>query len=348
MIRLMIVDDSDTAREMLVYSLASETDIEIVGVAEDGQEAVEMVKRVKPNIILMDVNMPNLDGYEAARIIMQEEPTPILLMSASWGDIKEAEKILDSMKIGVLGVYEKPYGPGHPKYKELYERIVADIRVMSDVKVIRRWKNNHFDSRFKTLQEEKCTEESKFVLIGSSTGGPPILHTILKTLPADYPLPILIAQHMSREFIGTFIAWLNEESALHVKQAEDGEKISAGVVYIAPPNYHLTLQNNRIRLLEADKSELFVPSVSKLFSSVNPYNAGEAVAILLSGMGDDGAEAITKLKLYGAVTIAQNAETSVVFGMANEAIKKDGINYILSPEGITDFLLSIKIEKKDI
>ncbi|MDO8452939.1 MAG: CheB methylesterase domain-containing protein, partial [Sulfurimonas sp.] len=254
----------------------------------------------------------------------------------------------ESMHIGVLGVFEKPYGSGHPKYKELYERIVSDIRVMSDVKVIRRWNHAHYEREFKTLQEIKCVNECRFVLIGSSTGGPTILHTILKALPADYPLPILIAQHMSRDFIETFIEWLNEQCALHVKKAEDGEKISAGVVYIAPASYHLTLKNNRIRLFEAEKSELFVPSVSKLFSSISKQNAGEAVAILLSGMGDDGADAITKLKLYGGVTIAQNAETSVVFGMANEAIKKGGIEYILSPQGIAEFLLSIKIEKKDI
>jgi two-component system chemotaxis response regulator CheB len=343
----MIVDDSDTAREMLVYSLASEPDIEVVGVAEDGQEAVAMVKKVKPNIILMDINMPHMDGYEAARIIMENNPTPILLMSATW-DIKEVAKILESIHIGVLGVYEKPYGPGHPKYKELYEKMVADIRVMSDVKVIRRFNHNHFESEFKKLQDRECTKECKFVLIGSSTGGPPVLHTILKALPADYPLPILVAQHMSREFIDTFIEWLNEQCAVHVKKAVDGEKISAGFVYIAPANHHLTLQNNRIRLIKAEKSNLHVPSVSKLFSSVGQSNASEAIAILLSGMGDDGADAITKLKLYGGVTIAQNAETSVVFGMANEAIKKGGIEYILSPQGIAEFLMSIKIDTKGI
>jgi two-component system chemotaxis response regulator CheB len=343
----MIVEDSDTDRELLIYSFAAESDIEVVGVAKDGEEAIAMVERVKPNIILMDINMPHLNGYEASKRIMEENPTPILLMSATW-DIKEVAKILESMHIGVLGVYEKPYGPGHPKYKELYDKIVADIRVMSDVKVIRRFNHKHFESGFKTLQEKECIKECKFVLIGSSTGGPPVLHSILKALPADYSLPILVAQHMSREFIDTFISWLNEQCALYVKKAEECEKISAGVVYIAPANYHLTLQNNRIRLLEADKSELFVPSVSKLFSSVTQWNAGEAVAILLSGMGDDGAEAITKLKQGGAVTMAQNEESSVVFGMANEAIKKGGIEYILSPQGITEFLLNIKIEKKGI
>lgn len=347
MIRLLIVDDSSTAREMLVYSIASEPDIEVVGVAEDGEEAIAMAKKVKPDIIIMDINMPRLNGYEAAKIIMQNNPIPILLMSATW-DINEVAKILESMHIGVLGVYEKPYGPGHPKYKELYGKIVADIRVMSDVKVIRRWDHNHFESKFKPLQEIECADECRFVMIGSSTGGPPILHTILKALPADYPLPILVAQHMSREFIDTFIEWLNEQCAVNVKKAENGEIISAGFVYVAPASYHLTLQNNKIRLLKADADDLYVPSVTKLFSSVTQQNAREAVAILLSGMGDDGAEAITKLKHSGGVTIAQNAETSVVFGMANEAIKKGGIEYILSPQGIAELLLSMKIVKKDI
>ncbi len=349
MIRLMIVDDSETVIELLTYSFATESDIEVVGIAKDGREAVKMVKELKPNIILMDINMPNLNGYEASEIIMNESPTPILLMSATW-DIKEVEKILESMHIGVLGVYEKPYGLRHPKYKELYDRIVADIRVLSDVKVIRRFNTNlkKQELNFKPIENVKCVNNYGVVLIGASTGGPPVLHTILKTLSADYPLPILVAQHMSKEFIDTFIQWLNGECKVHVKEAEDGEKISAGNVYIAPANYHLSLSNKRIKLLKAEASDLYVPSVSKLFSSVSQANASETIAILLSGMGNDGSEEITKLKLAGAITIAQNKETSVVFGMANEAIKKNGIEFILSPEGIAEFLLTIKINNRGI
>lgn len=344
MIRLMIVEDSATVREMFVYALASEPDIEIVGVAEDGQEAVAMAGRVKPDIILMDINLPRLNGYEASRKIMQEHPVPILLMTATW-KIEEVEKIVESMQIGVLGVYEKPYGPGHPRYKVLYAKIIADIRLMSGVKVVRRWYHTvqHTPDDLKTTKERRRS----FVLIGASTGGPPVLHTILKALPSDYPLPILVAQHMSGEFIDSFVQWLDGECALNVKKAEEGEKISAGHVYFAPAMQHLTLGNNRIRLLRAGAGEFYVPSVSKLFASVYPLYAAEAVAVLLSGMGNDGADEIARLKKGGAVTIAQDEATSVVFGMANEAIKMGGIEFVLPPNGILELLLSMQADQKE-
>lgn len=348
MIRLMIVEDSAATREMLVYALASEGDIEIVAVAVNGEEAVAMAGRFKPDIILMDINMPVLNGYEASQKIMQENPTPILLMSATW-DIKETEIIVKSMRIGVLGVYEKPYGPGHPKYKELYDKILADIRLMSDVKVVRRWNHDgtHPVCDSKSIQKIECKRRCSFILIGASTGGPPILHTILKALPSDYSIPILVAQHMSIEFIDSFVQWLDSECTLNVKKAEKGEKILGGNVYIAPAKYHLALEKNRIQLLEAQETELYVPSVSKLFGSVNAVNADEVVAVLLSGMGNDGAEEMVKLKQGSAVTIGQNEATSVVFGMANEAIKMGGIEFVLSPQGIIELLLSIEAAQKE-
>lgn len=339
----MIVEDSATTRELLVYALAAEHDIEIVAVAEDGAEAVASVAKVRPDIILMDINMPRLNGYEASRKIMEEHPLPILLMTGTW-ELREVEKIIESMHIGVVGAYEKPYGPGHPRYKELYEKILAGIRVMSDVKVVRRWKPS-FDSKSGNFDIE--TKKPAFILIGSSTGGPPVLHIILKGLPADYPLPILVAQHMSSEFIESFVQWLNFECALNVKIAQEGEKISGGKVYVAPAEYHLSLDNNRIKLSRGETGELFIPSVSKLFSSVRLCDAPNAVAVLLSGMGNDGADATVELRKGGAITIGQNEATSVVFGMVKEAVKEGGIEFLLPPQGILELLLKIGAEKKE-
>lgn len=348
MIRLMIVEDSATVREMLTYAFAAEADIVVAGVAKDGEEAVELVGKIKPDIVLMDINMPRLNGYQASQKIMEENPVPILLMSSTF-TVQEVEKIVNSMHIGVLGVFEKPYGPGHPKYKELYDEILLNLRLMSDVKVVRRWNPNMTNqlSDFTSNQKIECKRGRSFIMIGSSTGGPPVLHTILKGLPHDYPLPILVAQHMSSEFIDSFVQWLNSECALNVKKAEDGEKISAGHVYIAPSSHHLTLEKNRIRLIKADKNELIVPSISKLFGSVSAADAGEAVVILLSGMGNDGAKEMTKLKQQGALTIGQDEVTSVVFGMAKEAIKEGGVEFVLPPQGIFELLLSMHLIKQE-
>lgn len=348
MIRLLIAEDSETNREMLVYLFAAEPDIDVIATAVDGEEAVDMVKTLHPDIVLMDINMPRLNGFDASRIIMQSTPVPILLMSSTW-DITEVEKVVESMKIGVLGIYEKPYGPGHPKFKELYNKIVLAIRLMSDVKVIRQFTfqpANHTTYReILDIHKYKCT--CRCIVIGASTGGPPVLHTILKSLPADYPYPILIAQHMSSEFIDSFIEWLNNECVIHIKKADEGEVIVGGNVYIAPPKYHLTLVNKKIHLIKTDESELYVPSVSNLFASVNDASASETVAILLSGMGNDGAEEITKLKNRGTLTIGQNEATSTVFGMANEAMKRDGLEFVLSPEGISELLLGMQCPAKE-
>ncbi|MDD5717788.1 MAG: chemotaxis protein CheB [Sulfuricurvum sp.] len=343
MIRLMIVDDSAATRELLIYALASEPDIELAGIASDGEEAVTLSKRVHPDIILMDINMPRLNGYEASRQIMEENPVPILLMTATW-DIKEVEEKIKKMHLGVLGSFEKPYGPGHPRYKELYEKILAAIRLMSDVKVVRRWKN----SDATTVDKFEVTEKkvSSVVLIGSSTGGPPILHSLLQGLPFNYSLPILIAQHMNAEFIESFVQWLNNQCALNVILATEGEKITGGNVYIAPPLYHLTLDNNRIRLIKGEANELYIPSVSRLFASVQPTDAKNIVAVLLSGMGKDGAEETVRLKNAGAITIGQNETTSVVYGMVNEAVKLGGIEFILPPMGILEMLLAIEADKR--
>ena len=343
MINLLLVEDSPTIRDMFIYTLASENDIKVVGVAENGEEALKLCKEVKPDIILMDIDMPKLNGYETAKIIMQTDPRPIILMTATW-DIDEVRQTVKDQNIAVLAVCEKPYGPGHPQFKKLYNKIVADIRLMSDVKVIRHW-NSSFLKKSST-KKKTDTQNRSIVLIGASTGGPPILEMILKALPADYPLPVLVVQHINSEFIDTLIQWLDDQCSLKVKKAEDDEKIQGGYVYIAPSKYDLTLEKKRIKLLRARREDS-LPSISRLFSSVSPYDANEVVAILLSGMGSDGAKSITELKQNGALTLAQNEATSVVFGIANEAIRQGGIELILPPEEIIEQMLKLRDQKEE-
>lgn len=346
MIRLLLVEDSATIREMFIFVLATEPDIEIVATAKDGEEAIALAKSTHPDIILMDIEMPKVNGYEAAQKIMATNPVPILLMSALWDTDEIKEKSL-YMNLGVLGVYEKPYGAGHPKFKELYGKIISDIRLMSDVHVVPRMPSTQKSLKKEDIVEKR--EKKSFILIGASTGGPPVLHMIFKALPAYYPLPILLVQHMGGNFIDNLIEWLDKDSAVKVKKAQDGEIIAGGYVYIAPAGYHLTIERKRIKLCSIQEEESGFPSVSKLFSSVNPSDASDAIAILLSGMGSDGAEEILKLKQNGALTLAQDEATSVVFGMAKEAIKCGGIMRVLSPEAIIELLLENKNnQEKDI
>lgn len=343
MIRVMLVEDSVTSREMLIHAFGWQEDMDLAGVAANGEEAIGMVGRVKPDIILMDINMPIINGYEASKIIMNEHPTPIILMTATW-DLDEVKPILQSMNLGVLGVYEKPYGPTHPEYETMIGKIMEALRLMSEIRVVRRTQTGVRPRKVDLPVDAQ--QASRVVLVGASTGGPPVLHTILKALPSDFPLPILIAQHMNSDFIDSFAQWLDGQCGLKVKQAASGESIRAGMVYIAPKNHHITLNGQQIRLLPSNAKEHYVPSVSRLFASADTRHAGEVLAILLSGMGSDGAAEITQLKRAGALTVAQDEASSVVFGMAHEAVKKDGIRLILSPEGIVDLLLSIYRREK--
>lgn len=339
MIRVMIVEDSPTARELLVNALETERDIEVAGTAKNGAEAVAAVQKINPDIILMDINLPGLNGFQASKKIMEEHPVPILLVTASWS-IDEVKNILESIDIGVLGVYEKPHGLGHPRFQELLDEIVTAVRVMSDVKVVRRW--GEYPAGFSKPKLKTIPETGKrLVVIGASTGGPPVLHMLLASLPPDYPLPILVVQHMSRGFIDSFVEWLSGNCALKVKKAEGGERIAGRCVYIAPDQYHMTLDGETIRFLPACEGELFVPSISRLFASLLKEHGADTVAILLSGMGSDGAAEIGELKKKGAVTVAQNEASSVIFGMAKTAIEYGAIDYVLSPAEIAAFLLDM-------
>lgn len=346
MIRVLVVDDSPTVRHLLVNYLESEPDIKVVATAKDGLEAVKIVPEIKPDIIVMDINMPNMNGFEATKKIMESHPTPILLISADW-NMDDVRIALKSMGIGALGALEKPKGPGHDNAQETIDDLIDHIKILSQIKVIRRSKET--DTEMSDKKPVPLHVENKIyktVLIGASTGGPPVINDILKDLPADYPLPILIVQHMTHGFTENFIHWLNANCLLHVKQAVDGEMMQHGYVYFSVDGQHITINHGRIRFTPPQVGELFVPSVSKLFASAVGYDARQTIAIILTGMGRDGAAEMKMLRDSGALTIAQDEKSSIVFGMPKEAINLGAVELILSPAQIKDTLLKL-IEPKD-
>lgn len=344
-IHVLVVEDSPTSRQLLVNYLNAEEGIEVVGAVEDGLEAVKIVPELKPDIIVMDINMPNMNGFEATKEIMQENPTPILLVSSEW-NIDDAKTAIKNMGIGALAALEKPTGPGHPDFRKHLEDLIEHVRVLSQVKVVRRLKQRESKNVYKKVEAVNFRDRTyDMVVIGASTGGPPILSEILKELPADYPLPILVVQHMSNGFMEHFVEWLNGQCLLHVKKAVDGEIIKPGNIYFGSEGNHMTIDRGRIKFLKPVAGEMFVPSVSKLFSSAAAYGAKETVAVILSGMGRDGAVEMKMLKDRGALTIAQDEASSTVFGMPKEAINLGGIDMILSPQGIRKILLKLMVTK---
>ncbi|HYD59271.1 MAG TPA: chemotaxis-specific protein-glutamate methyltransferase CheB [Noviherbaspirillum sp.] len=340
MIRVLVVDDSPSVRELLMFILGSDPGIEIVGSAADGEEAIRMAQATKPNVISMDLHMPNVDGFEATRRIMETCPTPIVIVSGS-EDPSEVGASFRAIEAGALVIVQRPVGVGHPAFRETASALIRTVKSMAEVKVVRRWSKTAGRTREQDAARPAETERParKLVLIGASTGGPAVLRDILAELPAGYPLPLLIVQHMSAGFLDGFAQWLSSASGFPVRVAEHGEGLVAGCAYLAPDGYQVAVTRDmRIALSRGRSEHGMCPSVSHLFRSVHKDICPATIAVLLTGMGKDGAHELRQLKEHGAVTIVQDRATSVVYGMPGEAIRQDAARLILAPPDIGKML----------
>jgi two-component system chemotaxis response regulator CheB len=351
-IRVLVVEDSPVAQEFLVHILNSDPEIQVIGTANDGEEAVEAAKHKKPDVITMDINMPKMNGLDATRRIMETHPVPIVIVSASQ-NIKEVENTFRAMEAGALACVSKPAGMGHPDFEKTTKELIQTVKLMSEVKVVKRWPHYRQVTAAPSIPApaavdiERIPAEIRIVAIGASTGGPPVLQTILSGLSKDFSVPILIVQHMAKGFTKGLIEWLAQSTGFPVHVAADGEYLLPGHAYIAPDGLHMKVgAGNRIALSKDEPEEGLRPSASYLFRSVSNVFGKNAVGVLLTGMGKDGAEELRLMKEKGAITIAQDKGSSVIFGMPGEAVKLDGATYVLSPDKIVKALKSLT--KKNI
>jgi len=347
MIRVLVVEDSPTVQEFLLHILRSDPEIEIVGTAKSGEEALEAVDRTRPDVITMDVHMPRMNGFDATRRIMESHPTPIVIVSGTV-DMADAAKAFQAIEAGALAVLPRPNGMDHPAHGKTAAELVQTVKLMSEVKVIRRWPrsrpvNTSPDvSTFTVLRNQPSLAQVKLVAVGASTGGPPALQAILSDLPRDFSVPVLVVQHIAHGFTEGFADWLAKISSLPVQVPAHGEVVLAGHVYLAPDDVHMAVDNQGRILLDADEPENGLrPSVAHLFRSVAHAYGPSAVGVLLTGMGKDGALELKLMKDQGAVTIAQDRGTSVVHGMPGEAIKVGGATYVLPLEKIRTILTKL-------
>lgn len=342
MIKVLVVEDSPVVREFLVHILNTDPDIRVVGTAHNGAEAQEAIMRLRPDVVTMDIHMPKLNGLDATRLIMETCPTPIVVVSGS-SDPAVVATTFDAMEAGALAVLRRPAGIGHPDHEATALELVQTVKLMSEVRVVRRWAR----SRTAPPPMERKSGHCRVVAIGASTGGPPVLQTILSQLPADFPMAILVVQHMTSGFIQGFVEWLGDTSRLPVHVAHHGEEIRTGHVYVAADESHMKVsRNGKIVLTQEPPENGLRPSVSCLFRSVAEVYGGDAVAGLLTGMGRDGADELKLLRDKGATTFAQDKASSVVHGMPGEAIKLDAVTLVLPSNKIAEVLA--RLAKDDL
>jgi two-component system chemotaxis response regulator CheB len=340
MIRVLVAEDSAVTREYLVYLLRQDPALDVVGTALDGMDAVEQAERLRPDVILMDVHMPRLNGFEATRLIMERAPTPIVIVSATFSRDEEA-LTFEALRAGALTMVDKPVGPGQPGQAESAQRLVETMRLMAEVKVVRRWPRRPRPPA-PHAPVARPDRAVRIVAIGASTGGPAAVSEILEGLPGDLPFPVLVVQHIAHGFTEGLVEWFARGTRLAVKLARADEPAAPGTVFVAPERFQMGITKlGRIRLALEPAEDNFCPSAGHLFDSVAEAYGPTAVGILLTGMGRDGATGLRRLREMGAVTITQDEESSVVFGMPAEAIRIGAARHVLPPDRIAEMVRSL-------
>ena len=341
MIKVLVVDDSATFREFLKRTLNSDPEIMVTATAGSGAESIAAVKRNPPDVVTMDINMPRMNGIEATRRIMKLYPVPIVIVRGNTNP-KVSETAFQAIEAGAVTVVIRPTGLRHPDHQATVEEFIKTVKMVSKLELLRRTPKDPTEYLFEPEIVINPKVEVKLVLIGASTGGPIVIRDILSELPRDFAVPILIVQHMSPGSAESFARWLSHSTGMPVSLARHHERPCAGHAYIAPDNYHLGIDSEcHIKLSQSAPENGIRPSVAYLFRSAAINLGPKAIGVLLTGMGSDGSEELKYMQSSGAVTIAQDEESSVVHGMPGVAVKMNAANYVLPASRIPAALVSL-------
>jgi two-component system chemotaxis response regulator CheB len=323
-LRVLVVDDSPVARRLLVHILGGDPELEVIAEAENGDEAVRLATGERPDVIVMDIVMPSMDGLEATRRIMQERPTPIVLVSASYGPGGYLSQSFEALQAGALTLVAKPSGPQSSSFAADAEELTITVKLMADVKLVARRARtrSHPQPVAKPARPPAGAGRRpvEIVAIAASTGGPAALATILSALPTSTPVPIVVVQHMTDGFVEGLVDWLDARSPLAVRVARDGEPLGAGEVLVAPSGVHLRVSaGGSVALSHEPPAGGHRPSATHLFRSVASVYGAAGVGAILTGMGEDGVAGLSALREAGGLVLAQDEGTSVVYGMPMKA-----------------------------
>lgn len=327
-IRVMIIEDSEVIRQFLQHIINRDPRLEVVAAVSSGEEALRRLRRVSPDVISMDIRLPGINGFEATQRIMSEKPTPIVVVSASV-ESEDLKITMNALRAGALTVLEKPVGTTHDDYSALAERLCTQLAIMSEVKVV-----SQRGFRPAALRSTKPKQPHKLPVravpalasgfhmlgIAASTGGPNALVRLLGDLEESFPLPILLVQHITASFLDGFVSWLASVCPFSVQIIKDGQAPAVGTIHLAPPDRHLRLAGGRLWSDHSAPMCAQRPSGTVLFESMARDLGPQAMGVLLTGMGNDGADGMLALREAGGYTIAEDESTAVVYGMPAAAV----------------------------
>ncbi|HEY3060228.1 MAG TPA: chemotaxis-specific protein-glutamate methyltransferase CheB [Chloroflexota bacterium] len=341
-LRVLVVDDSAMHREIITRLLVRDPELEVAGYAANGAEAVTAVHQLRPDVVTLDERMPVMDGFEAARRIMREWPTPIVMVTSA-GGARGQELANEAMAAGILAVQDKRALASQDAVATT--ELIRVIKGMAEVRLVRRRREPLAQREIAVpgVPASAVTygRSAEVVAIGASTGGPQAVRAIVSRLPASFPVPILVVQHTTAGYANTLVDWLRVETPLPVQVATADQSVQTPGIYVAPTGQHMVVEGRHLALLDAPPCSLHRPSATVLFRSVARAFGARAIGVLLTGMGDDGAAGLSEMKRAGALTIAQDEPSSVVFGMPAEAIRLGAADHVLPPEKIADLLLEL-------
>jgi two-component system chemotaxis response regulator CheB len=337
MIRVLVVDDSASVRAVLKRFFSRTEDIQVVGEAADGEQAVQSVLDLSPHVVVMDLLMPVLDGYQATERIMAVRPTPIIVLS-SRANRNQMQTAFEAIRRGALEVLPKPEDTA--SWQQLAESLPETVRTVSGARTVPR--RQRVPARTGPVLST-APQVLRWVAIGASTGGPAAIREFLEEVPENPPVGFLIVQHIAAGFELGFADWLNKEFPFDVRLAQDGEMLRRGSVRLAPGGAHLLMEGQGVLRLDTETPARrgHKPSVDEMFLSCAESCPREVAGVLMTGMGSDGVEGLLALRQAGGLTLAQDEASSVVFGMPRVALERGAADVALPPKDLARTLVRL-------
>lgn len=345
--RVLVVDDSAFSRQTIKKMLEKDPNIEVAGLAADGIDAIAKTLRFKPDLITLDFEMPEMDGFSFLRWLMKQQPTPVIMVS-SYSDSKTVFKALE---LGAVDFISKPSKKASLELQGIENDLLKKVHAVENLKMDRLNKNLKLlsDSKSPVPVLKSAARNIDVVAIGSSTGGPTALQIILAHLPHDFMAGIVISQHMPKGFTASLAERIDKLSQVRVKEAAEGDLVEKGKVLICPGGYHMRLnkrgQNTYVSIKPSSPEDKYIPSIDTMMISASEIHRDRAMGIVLTGMGNDGKKGMLEIKSRGGYTIAESEETAIVFGMPAEAIHAGAADKVLPLQEISSEMIRMVREE---